>query len=55
MQQKLAVNDVVEISEPEPAIVEIVLALTDGSRAKLRMSAFTLQQMLSLMQRSSGM
>ena len=54
MQQKLAVNDVVEVSEPEPAVVEIALALADGSVAKLRMNVFTMQKTLLLMQRAVG-
>ena len=41
MYQKLAITDIVHITEVEPFVLEIRVKLQDGSTAVLRMSAFT--------------
>ena len=40
--QKLAITNIDSVKEVEPAIFEVVVALQDGSKATLRMNAFTL-------------
>jgi hypothetical protein len=48
MNQKLAVTDVRGVNEPEPAVVEIVVALADDSTATLRMNVLTLKKLLAV-------
>jgi hypothetical protein len=40
--QTLGVTKVESVREPAPAIIEVVVALEDGSKATLRMNAFTM-------------
>jgi hypothetical protein len=40
--QTLSVTKVESVREPAPAIIEVVVALEDGSKATLRMNAFTM-------------
>jgi hypothetical protein len=39
--QTLSVTKVESVGEPAPAIIEVVVTLEDGSKATLRMNAFT--------------
>jgi hypothetical protein len=43
--QKLAISEVLSISEPEPAIVEITVRLIDGTTAVLRTNIFVAQSL----------
>lgn len=46
MHQKLAILDVPGVSEPEPAIIEVLVALVGGDSATVRMDAFTAQKLI---------
>lgn len=47
MHQKLVVTEVAKVSEPEPAIVEILVKLEGGDSATLRMNVFTAQTLFA--------
>ena len=48
--QKLAITEVVGMSEPEPAFVELRVKLMDGSFATLRMNTFVAQKLLAVLE-----
>jgi hypothetical protein len=49
--QKLAVTKIESVKVPEPAIVEIVVMLENGSRATLMMNVFTMQNLAAQLDR----
>lgn len=52
--QKLAIVEVLTISEPEPTFVEVQVKLMDGSLATLRMNIFVAQNLTAALSEVAG-